>query len=34
MARARGEDAAPAVLQDDFTEALDRLRAPAPAAVA
>ena len=34
MSRARGEDAAPAVGQDDFTEALARLRAPAPAAVA
>ena len=34
MARARGEDGAPAVMQDDFDEALARLRAPAPAAVA
>jgi transitional endoplasmic reticulum ATPase len=33
MARARGEEAAPAVGQDDFTEALARLRAPAPAMV-
>jgi transitional endoplasmic reticulum ATPase len=34
MARATGQDAAPAVLEDDFTEALARLRGRTPAGVA
>jgi transitional endoplasmic reticulum ATPase len=34
MARATGQDGAPAVLQDDFSEALDRLRGRMPAGVA